>query len=420
MLVQPRRAALRAATLAALLVTPGLLRAQRTPPPPAAIQGFDAPACHDGCALDTLQVDVERGRRAQAGVVNATLLLVDTVALARRGAPPAPKEQPVAAWITCDSTPCGAAVLTAKLSDKRVDDARVQRRAQATWALPAPLLARLLRSSAVTVHVGGRAHVLTPAMLTATRALVEPLRGTVASATYSPRMQLYVATFALYGVPGDSTMAEDVGTATEPLMMVLDANTTTPTRVATLVLAGRGPTALPMLVQDDGTGAAPIFGVGEAVTVALPGRTGRRAAVAAKVAARQRVEVLRDTCERIKLWTYLLTLSPADLAASQRGMVVPPRPGDVVDRWNGTAVREAYPPRMAPAEQRQLAASRAVVAQFVKEMAASGVRERDVQVLAVLPRGAGYVTNFGVLTRDAGGNWHYPPVRLRPASCPAG
>lgn len=408
-----------ALTCLALLASARDGHAQRTPAPPAAVQGFEPNACRDGCALDTLQVDVERGRRAQVGVVNATLVLLDTVAQARRGGPVPPKEAPVTAWIACDSMPCGAAVLTAKVSDKRVDDARVLRRAVATWTLPAPLLARLLRSGAITVHANGRAHPLSPAMLASTRALVEPLRATVASAAYSPRMQLYIATFGLFGTPADSTMSEDVGTATEPLMMVLDANTTTPARVATLMLAGRGAGALPLLVQDDGTGAAPIFGVGEALSVALPGRTGRRATVAAKVVARQRVEAMRDSCERSKLWTYLVTLSPADLAAAQRGMVASPRPGDVVDRWNGAAVREAYPARMAAAEQRQLAAGRPVVAQFVKEMASSGVRDRDVQLLAVLPRGAGYVTNFGVISRDAGGTWHYPPVRLRVAGCPA-
>ena len=165
-------------------------------------------------------------------------------------------------------------------------------------------------------------------------------------------------------------------------------------------------------------GAAPIFGIGEALTIALPGRVGRRAGVAARVVARQRVESMRDSCQKMKVWTYLVTLSAADLAAAQRGMVASPRPEEGIDRWNGTAVREAYPARMAAAEQRTLTANRGVVAQFVRERAASGVRERDVQLLAALPRGAGVVTNFGVMTKDPGGTWHFPTLTLRPATCP--
>ncbi|MCC7052234.1 MAG: hypothetical protein IT355_03135 [Gemmatimonadaceae bacterium] len=415
-----RRATLAGAVLFPLVSLTAELQAQRETRPAAGLQGFDPAACRGGCTLDSLQVDVERGRRAQAGVVNATFILVDTVAQARRGAPPAPKERAVPVWIACDSTPCGAIVITGRVSDKRLDDARVIRRTVAGWTLPPALLARLHRSSGMAVHVDGRAHVLSPAMVTATRALLEPIRAGFASAVYSPRLQLWVASFALFGVPGDSTMAEDVGTATEPLMMVTDPGTSVPTRVATLVLAGRGGGAVPLLVQDDGTGAAPLFGIGEAVTVALPGRTGRRGAVSARVLARQRVEALRDSCQGMKVWTYLVSMSGADLATAQRGLVPSPRPGEVIDRWNGVAVRETFPPRMAAAEQRQVTASRSVVAQFVRERAATGVRERDVQVVAVLPRGAGLVTNFGVFARDAGGGWRFPTLTLRPATCPAG
>jgi hypothetical protein len=230
-------------------------------------------------------------------------------------------------------------------------------------------------------------------------------------------MQLYVATFALFGVPGDSVMAEDVGTATEPLMMP-DANTAMPTRVATLTLVGRGAEAMPVLVQDDATGAAPIFGVGEKVTVVLPGRTGRRGVVAASVVARQRVDALRDACQGTKVWTYLVSMSPADLMTTQRGMLASPRPAEGIDRWNGTAVREPVAARLTPVEQRAITAGRSAVALFVKERAASGVRAADVQVLAALPRSSGVVTNFGTFTKDPGGTWHFPTLSLRPATCP--
>jgi hypothetical protein len=230
-------------------------------------------------------------------------------------------------------------------------------------------------------------------------------------------MQLYIATFALFGVPGDSVMAEDVGTATEPLMMP-DANTAMPTRVATLTLVGRGSEALPLLVQDDATGAAPIFGVGEKVTVVLPGRTGRRGVVTGSVVARQRVDAMRDACQGTKVWTYLVSMPPADLLATQRGMLASPRPAEGIDRWNGTAVREPVAARVTPVEQRAIAAGRSAVALFVKERAASGVRASDVQVLAALPRNGGLITNFGSFTKDAGGTWHFPTLSLRPATCP--
>jgi hypothetical protein len=394
------------------------LLAQREERAPAAIQAFDAAECRADCAIDSLTFDVDRGRRAQPGAVTLSLVLIDTVALARRGAPPAPRDRALPIWITCDSSPCGAGVVTGRIADKRIDDARVTRRTQVQWALPAALVLRLSRATGIVVFAEGRGHALSPTTQAALRALLEPVRSAVAAAVYSPRASLYVATLASLGVPGDSTMAEDVGTATEPLM-IPDAATALPARVATLMLVGRGPSALPLLVQEDGTGAAPIFGVGESVTIALPGRTGRRGVVSGKVAARQRVEALRDSCDAQKVWTYLVSLTATDLAGVQRGAIASPRPGDRIDRWNGAAVREPIAARVLPAEQRSVAASRAAVAQFVKERAASGVRERDVQVLAALPRNAGYITNFGVLARDPGGTWRFPPFTLRPSSCPA-
>jgi hypothetical protein len=136
------------------------------------------------------------------------------------------------------------------------------------------------------------------------------------------------------------------------------------------------------------------------------------------VVARQRVEVLRDACQGMKIWVYLLGMSPADVQVAQRGVLPSPRRGEGIDRWNGTAVREAVAARMTPAEQRALPAARSIVAQFVKERAPSGIRTSDVQVLAVLPKNGGYVTNFGVMARDVNGNWHFPTLALRPSSCP--
>ncbi len=382
------------------------------------MQSFDPAECRMDCVIDSLVLDVDRGRRAQAGAVTLTLVLIDTVALARRGAPPAPRERTVPVWIACDSSPCGAGIPAGRISDKRIDDARVTRRTVLAWPLPSPLVQRLSRANGIVVHAEGRAHALGEGTVAAARALLEPIRSAAASAVYSPRASLYVATFAAFGVPGDSAMAEDVGTATEPLM-IPDATTTPPTRVATLNIVGRGASAMPLLVQDDGTGAAPIFGVGEAVQIALPGRTGRRGVVSGRVAARQRVETLRDTCEKLKIWTYLVSLSAADLALALRGQLVAPRAGELIDRWNGTAGREPIAARVTAVEQRGIASSRMAVTQFVKERSATGLRERDVQVLAALPRGAGFVTNFGVLARDGGGNWRFPPFSLRPSSCPA-
>ena len=403
-----------AASLAAVAVTP--LQAQRDARP-AAAQAFDAAECRADCVIDSLVIDVDRGRRAQPGIVTASMVLLDTIALARRGAPPAPREQSVSVWISCDSTPCGAAQIGGRITDKRVDDARVARRVAATWVLPSTLLGKLRRANAVSVIADGRAHVLSSRMLESVHTLIESVRSTITPSPLSPRATLYLATFATFGVPGDSTMAEDVGTATEPLM-IPDATSTPPTRVATLALAGRGADAMPMLVQDDGTGAAPIFGIGETVTIALPAKVGRRGVVIGKVTARQRVEAMRDVCQGMKLWTYLIALSPADLSAAQRGMIPSLRPGEAIDRWNGTAVRELVATRMSAAEQRAIVASRPIVAQFVRERAASGIRDRDIQVLAALPRAAGFVSNFGVLVRDGGGNWRFPGFTLRPATCP--
>lgn len=406
-----------AVALCAMIILPSLAAAQRDTRVPAATQAFVASECRPDCAIDTLTIDIDRGRRAQPGVVSASLLLIDTVALARRGAPPAPKERTVPVFVTCDSLPCAAAMLTGRLSDKRLDDARVVRRTQVVWSLPAALLLHVPRTAVLTLSADGTAHALSPATLTAARALVDVAKPGITAAPYSPRMQLYVATFALFGVPADSVMSEDVGTATEPLM-IPDATTMLPTRVATLTMAGRGAEAMPILVQDDATGAAPIFGVNEKVSIALPSRTGRRGVVMATVLARQRVEAMRDACQNMKVWTYLVALSPADLVSAQRGRLASPRAGEGVDRWNGVAVREPVAVRVTPVEQRAITASRSVVAQFVKERAASGVRAVDVQVLAALPRNGGVITNFGAFVRHANGTWRFPTLTLRPATCP--
>jgi hypothetical protein len=407
-----------AVALLAAVVVPSLLSAQlRENRAPAAVQGFAASDCQQNCTLDSLVIDIDRGRRNQPGVVTASLLQIDTIALARRGAPAAPRERAVPVWVSCDSMPCAAAMLSGRLSDKRIDDARVVRRTQLTWPLPAALLQRVLRTTALSVSVDGRTHLLAAPTVAATRALVESVKSGITPAPYSARMHLYVATFALFGVPGDSVMSEDVGTATEPLMMP-DANTAMPTRVATLTLVGRGTEAMPLLVQDDATGAAPIFGVNEKVTVVLPSRTGRRGVVTTTVLARQRVDAMRDACQGTKVWTYLVSMAPADLMATQRGMIASPRPAEGIDRWNGTAVREPVSARVTPVEQRAITAGRSAVALFVKERAESGVRASDVQVLAALPRNGGVVTNFGTFTKDPGGTWHFPTLTLRQAPCP--
>ena len=402
--------------LIALVVPCRAMQAQRDGRSGTAQQGFDDVECRDGCVIDTLTIEADRNRRAPAGSIVATMILIDTIALPRRGAPPAPKERPLAMWMACDSTPCAAvAAVVARLTDRRLDDSRVIRRAQASWTLPAPLMRALLDSRNVTIVTAGRRHTLNGEMLTALAGVLEPLRPALQSSAYSPRMQLYIASFAAFGTPGDSTLAEDVGTASEPLMMP-PTDTVPPTRVATLTMVGRGAGAMAVLVQDDATGAAPLFGVKETVAIALPARSGRRAVISGSVLARQRVETLRDSCERMKVWTYLIALAPADLAQVPRGMPPSPRPGDIVDRWNGSAVREGYQARVAPAEQRQITASRTVVAQFVRERTSDGLRPQDVQVLAVLPRGAGYVTNFGVIAKNARG-WQFPTLHLRSATC---
>ena len=399
--------------------TPSMLRGQREVRPPAAVQVFDAMACRGSCAVDSVAIDVDRGRRAVPGTVTATLILIDTIALPRRGAPPTPRDRTVPLWMTCDSIPCAAALVSGKINDKRVDDARVARRTVVSWLLPAPSLQKLQRSRAVILSADGREHQLSETTVSATRALVESVRAQIATTPFSPRAILYNATFATFGVPGDSILAEDVGTATEPLM-IPDATTTPPTRVATLMIRGRGADAIPLLVQDDGTGAAPIFGIGESVTIALPARVGRRGIVTGQVTARQRVESFRDGCQAMKVWTYLVSLTAADVSTATRGVITSPRPGELVDRWNGTAVREPVAARMTRAEQRSMTASRATIAQFARERASSGLRERDVQVLAALPRGIGLITNFGILSKDGGGNWRFPTLTLRPATCPIG
>jgi hypothetical protein len=306
-----------------------------------------------------------------------------------------------------------------RISDKRIDDDRVVRRTQAVWVLPAPAMRRLAAAQAMTLSVDGRSHAVAASTHAAVRTLLESVRTpAIASSVYSPRMQLWIATFATFGIPGDSTMAEDVGTATEVLMMP-DAGTAQPTRVANLMFVGTGAEAVPLLVQDDATGAAPIFGVNEKVNVVLPAaRPGRRGVVTATVVARQRVEQLRDACQAMKVWTYLVSLAPKDLQLAQRGRLPVPRPAEAVDRWNGTAAREAVAARVTPAEQRALTASRAVVAQFVKEREAAGLEARDVQVLGTLPRNAGYLTNFGIVTRAGGAGWAFPTLTLRPKTCP--
>jgi hypothetical protein len=293
----------------------------------------------------------------------------------------------------------------------------VVRRTALSWVVPSPFALRLLRARSVVVNAEGRAHALSESMVTATRTLLESVKAAIPAGAYSPRAMLYLATFATFGTPADSTMAEDVGTATEPLM-IPDAATTPPTRVATLTMVGRGTDAMPLLVQDDGTGAAPIFGIGESVTILLPAaRGGRRGAVTGKILARQRVEAMREACQAMKIWTYLVALPPADLLTAQRGPLPSPRPAEGIDRWNGTAVREPVAARMTPAELRGITASRATVAQFVRERASTGIRDRDVQMLAVLPKSAGYVTNFGAIMRDGAGGWRFPRFALRPATC---
>lgn len=406
-----------AVALCAAVTQPSITAAQREVRLLPATQGFAASDCRQDCALDSLIVDIDRTRRGQPGIVTASLLLIDTVALARRGAPPAPKERTVPVYAICDVMPCAAAVLTGRLSDRRIDDARVVRRTQVTWPMPAALMLRITRASAMMLSVDGRSHAVNASTMAAVRALIEAVKPSLVAVPPSPRLQLYMATFALFGVPSDSTMAEDVGTAIEPLM-IPDATTALPTRVATLTMVGRGTDALPLLVQDDGTGAAPIFGVNEQVAVVLPGRNGRRGVVPATVLARQRVEVMRDACQGMKVWTYLVAMSPAALQLAQRGMLASPRPGEGVDRWSGAAVREPIAARVTPAEQRTMTSSRPAVAQFVRERAASGVRAGDVQILAALPRNGGVITNFGTFLREPNGAWRFPTLTLRSATCP--
>ena len=397
-------------------LAPAVASAQRDARLPAVAQGFDPAECRRDCTIDTLTIDIDRSRRAPPGTVTASIVMVDTLAVPRRGAPQQPGERLAAVVVSCDSAPCGGALLPGRITDRRIDDARLERRTVITWRLPVPLLLRMQRATMYGVSVDGRAHAMSAGNAAASRALIESVRTSFADAEYSPRAQLYVATLATLGTPGDSTLAEDVGTATEPLL-IPDATTPPPTRVATLHLAGRGPDAVPLLVQDDATGAAPLFGVGETVTVLLPGRAGRRGTISGKIAARQRVESMRDACLGMKVWTYLLSLPPADMASIARRAIVSSRTAPGMDRWSGAAVRETVPARMLPAEQRQITGARGTVAQFVRERAAAGLQEGDVQVLAALPRGGGYVTNFGVVRRDGSGGWIFPPLTLRQAAC---
>ncbi|MBC7844171.1 MAG: hypothetical protein H7099_17810, partial [Gemmatimonadaceae bacterium] len=184
--------AVRLLALAVGAAVPMSLPAQRDSraPAPAAVQAFDAAECRSDCVVDTLSIDIDRGRRAQAGVVLANLVLVDTLPIAKRGAPPTPRDRAVHVWVSCDSAPCGAAIVSGRITDKRIDDARVSRRVQATWTLPAPMLSKLLRTSVVSVVADGRVHPLSAAMVSGTHALIEPVRATVASAVYSPRATL--------------------------------------------------------------------------------------------------------------------------------------------------------------------------------------------------------------------------------------
>ena len=404
-------------TSSLLALAPQALHAQRQVRAAAAVQGFDASECRDDCLVDTLSVDVDRARRAQAGTVIATMDMIDTIAIPRRGAPQPPRERVSSAWISCDSVPCAASVITGRITDKRIDDARVVRRTMYAWTLPAPLLSKLQTVQTAGLTVDGRTHALSTSMLVSVRSILESLPRSSAL-TYSPRALLYIASFVLFGTPGDSTLAEDVGTATEPLMMPDNASGI-PTRVATLSLAGRGSAALALLAQDDGTGAAPLFGIGEKVAILLPGAVGRRGIVSGTIAARQRVEKLRASCQQVKLWTYLVALGSAELAAVQRGGTMSPRPREPIDRWSGIAVREPVAARMTPTERRAIVASRPAVSEFGRARAATGLRDRDVQVLAVLPRTGGFVTNFGLLTRSpSSGTWQFPPLSLAPAACP--
>jgi hypothetical protein len=393
--------------------------AQRgAPPAPAAvIQGFDPAECRDGCSTDTISLDVTRGRRGAIGDITLSFVLIDTLSVPKRGAPPAPRERAITVIVLTDSAPTGATSVSGRSNEKRIDDERVVRRALITWPVPAALASQLVKANAVTVLVDRRAHAMSATSVAAMRPLLEFAKAGQPPVAWSARALLHIATAFAFGAPGDSALAEDVGTATEPLM-IPTSNTTAPTRVATLNIVGRGMGARAVLVQDDATGAAPIFGVNETVAIALPGRTGRRGVISGKVTARQRVEAPVDTCAGTKYWTYLVALSATDLSTAQRGMLPSTRPGDLVDRWNGSAVREAFPVRQTAAEARLIGASRAAVAQLVKDNAATGLRDRDVQVLAALPRGAGFVTNFGVIAKDAGsGGWRSPALTLRTASC---
>ena len=71
--------------------------------------------------------------------------------------------------------------------------------------------------------------------------------------------------------------------------------------------------------------------------------------------------------------------------------------------------------------QRQIAHTTARVGKFKTASAAEAIRQinPDVQVLAVLPRAGGFVTNFGLLTRSpSSGTWQFPALSLSPSACP--
>lgn len=402
-------------TLVSLL--PTAVSAQRDARPPAVVQGFDPAECRGDCTVDTLTIDIDRSRRATPGTIAASIVMLDTLAVPRRGGPQQPRQRTAAVVVLCDSAPCGGTLLPGRITDRRIDDARLARRTLLTWTLPAPLLVRMHRARSLHMVFDGRSHAVSARTAAASRTLIASVRSALGDTIESPRARLYVATLATLGTPADSTLAEDVGTATEPLM-IPEAASPQPTRVATLHLAGRGPNAVPLLVQDDATGAAPLFGVGESVTVLLPARSGRRGTISGRITARQRVEALRDSCLAMKVWTYLLSLPPADVAAAARATIRPARGAPGMDRWSGAAVRESVAPLMLPAEVRQIGGARTMVAQFVRARSAAGLQDGDVQVLASLPRGAGYVTNFGLVQRDGGGGWSFPPLTLRPPACP--
>ena len=145
-------------TSSLLALAPRAVHAQRGVRAAAAVQGFDASECRDDCLVDTLSVDVDRARRAQVGTVIATMDMIDTIAIPRREAPQPPRERVSSAWISCDSVPCAASVITGRITDTRIDDARVVRRTMYVWMLPAALLFKLQSVQTASLTVDGRTH----------------------------------------------------------------------------------------------------------------------------------------------------------------------------------------------------------------------------------------------------------------------